>query len=268
MQHASQYKPRVATPTRGGMSINHSTQPASALRPSPECPVCHGKHGTEYQREDGGWVVKHCIRCASRQKTADLQAQYPLGESLVKATLTFTPMAGEEKALAQARRYAEQPRGWFVVQGGSGNGKSLMLAGIYHAIAGRGYNALYLTAATIARLYHVAIDPASSVSLYALQSLLTGVNLLCIDELDKVDWTKSFVHNEFFDMFNRRYERLAWTAIAYNDDSAIPVAMYSRLADGRWGDGSGNGITRNTAEDVRPYLPSLWTDPRTGESIA
>lgn len=244
------------------------TQPApksSLLAPSDgpvsaACPFCRGEHGKQIQRESGAWLTLLCRRCERRERLAIIQALYPLGSAFRAATLDFEPIAGEERALAQARRYADRPRGWYVVQGGSGNGKTMMLAGIYNVLSKRGHTCLYLSAQTIVNLCHQALNPMTDLSLQRVQRDLCAVEFLAIDELDKIDWTKTFVHNEFFEIVNRRYDAAAWTAFAFNDDSAIPAAIMSRLRDGRWGDGSGDGVMRNGAADVRPYLNSLWVD--------
>lgn len=204
-----------------------------------------------------------CPRCGRQLIAASLQAVYPLSDAILGASLdAIKPVLGEERALAHARRFAKAPQGWYVVQGPPGNAKTLFLAGIMNALTARGHAAVFLPAKAIVDLYFRALDPNTDFSLRALERDLRAVDLLVIDEADKVDWSLPYAFNEFFLMLNWRHEHLRWTALAFNDEAKLPDSLLSRLKDGRWGDGAKgqDGIIRTHAHDQRPRLKSLWAE--------
>ena len=266
MQHVSQMLSQIqAAPA---MTSTPTSQPSSPSRACPNetaCSTCNGI-GLVYagsREERAAPKAIPCPKCGSAVIAAALQGVYPLSDSVLAASLdVIRPVPGEERALAQAKRFAADPAGWYVVQGPPGNAKTLILAGIMNAITARGHAAVFLPAKSIVDLYFRALDPDGSFSLRALERDLRAVDLLVIDEADKVDWSMPYAFNEFFLMLNWRHEHLCWTALAFNDEAKIPDTLLSRMKDGRWGDGTRgeSGIIRTTAPDQRPRLKSLWAE--------
>ncbi len=237
--------------------------------PSELCKACRGV-GRVYVAKDDPRITESrpCPKCGIEKIARDIQAVYPLPEDWENYNLADMEVKpGEERQYAHALRYAANPRGWIVYQGGPGTGKTLMFVGIMAAIKARGKHALFLPARTLGDLVYRALSPDADFSLQRLESDLRYIDFLVIDEMDKLDWGKPFVHDTLFSVLNWRYEHLALTAIAYNDDARIAgpaPALFSRMRDGRWGDGKGDarddGIVRSTAKDVRPYLESWWAE--------
>lgn len=195
-----------------------------------------------------------------------MQRVYPLPATWAGYDLAkFEPKHGEERQHAHALRYAANPHGWIVFQGGPGTGKTVMFVGLMNAVKATGKHALFLPARTLGDLVYRALDPDAVFNLQRFEQDLRYIDMLFIDEFDKLDWSKVFVHDTLFNILNWRYEHEALTAIAFNDDRRImdpAPAIYSRLRDGRWGDGRGldsdDGIIRSTSQDLRPYLSSTW----------
>lgn len=233
------------------------------------CTACRGIGRVGVLTADGrSHEFRPCPKCGIAKLAADMQSVYPLPAAWATSDLAaFKPLAGEHRQYAHAQRYAANPRGWLVFQGGPGTGKTVMFVGVMNAITARGLHALFLPARTLGDLVYRALDPDAVFNLKRFESDLRYIDLLVIDEFDKLDWSKTFVHDTLFAVLNWRYEHAALTAIAFNDDKRIEgpaPAIYSRLRDGRWGDGKGgandDGIIRSGADDFRPYLESLWSD--------
>lgn len=212
-----------------------------------------------------------CPKCGVEKIARNLQSVYPLPpewENYDLADFAKIIKDGEERQYAQALRYAANPKGWIVFQGDPGTGKTMMFVGLMAAMNARGLHSLYLPARSLADLVYRALDPDADFTLQRLETDLRHIGFLIIDEACKTAWDKPFVHDTLFNILNWRYEHMALTAIAFNDDERIAgpsPALYSRMRDGRWGDGQGksynttdDGIIRSTAKDVRPYLTSFW----------
>lgn len=270
MQHLSQL---ISLPARMAPAASHSTQPGRASSPSAatSCHACKG-YARVYVKDEFDARLTHsipCPRCGAAVMAADLQSVYPVPAAWADSCLDqITAVVGEDddqsavRALEHARRYAAAPRGWLVLQGPPGNGKTMLLAGIRSAALARKQSVVFLPARSIADLIYRAIQPDTMFSLQKLEEEFRTIELLIVDELCKVDWSKPYVHDQFYAWLNWRYEHEAPTCLAFNDDARIPDAMYSRMRDGRWGDGLQDGIRRITVADQRPYLDSLWEQPR------
>lgn len=262
----------LAAPSPLTLPAPKSARSVADLFPNAACQTCHdvGRVMRADPDDTTGRSSKSapCPKCGVATLARDLQSAYPLPDAWAAYDLAaFQPIEGEQRQHAHALRYAANPRGWLVLQGGPGTGKTVMLIGVLNALRARGKHVLFLPARTLGDLVYRALDPDAVFNLQRFERDLCYIDLLIIDEFDKLDWSKTFVHDKLFNILNWRYDHCALTAIAFNDDARIKEpspAIYSRLRDGRWGDGRGSntddGIIRSTAEDVRPYLTSMWAD--------
>ncbi len=195
--------------------------------------------------------------CTAPQRAARLQAISGLNPEEQHITLAdiFESGPGTYAMLAAARAFVERPAGMLTLWGGPGNAKTLTLQGIINESIRAGRLAVYVTMLDLIEYIREAYNERNDnryESAWKRLEKFAGVDILCIDEVDKVktsDWT---IERETA-LFDKRYRsglaRMSGTVLAMNaNPDRLPDWIYSQLSDGR------NRIIENRDPDMRRLM--------------
>lgn len=178
---------------------------------------------------------------------------------------------GEIVVLRQAiRRLVADPRGWFLVWGPPGNAKTLAIQIIVAELCRRGRVGRYYLASEVDTATKPP-DPDGEVegSPAAFKSMAKRVDVLAIDEMDKLAWTPWQVQH-IGEILDDRHRSQALTLFAANlppeswgIGSADISHLASRFRDGRhrmiWaGDRVPLCLSQYRMEDGRHYIPGVF----------
>jgi len=195
--------------------------------------------------------------CTAPARSARLQATCGLNSAERSITLDDIAAAGPgtRQMVKAAQAFIETPRGFLTLWGGPGNAKTMVLQAIVNQAIGLGRMAVYITMLDLLDYIREAYAERQSQiheSASRRLSRYANVEVLCIDEVDKVKTTDWTVERETA-LFDIRYRSgLVWSAgtvLAMNANPAtLPDWIYSRLSDGR------NTIIENADPDLRRYM--------------
>ena len=197
-----------------------------------------------------------CPDCYGRRRALRLQAMCGLNDQERRTTFQQITTAGDgtRKMIAAAQRFVEQPRGYLVIHGGSGNAKTLALQAIVNALLARNTEAIYTTFFDLMEWVKDANSPAVAESAGARIKQLQSVKVLAIDECDLSKSPRSdYVHAVETQLFDARYRDglagLCGTVLAMNGEpEQFSPHLRSRLRDGR------NVVIENSDPDMRALM--------------
>lgn len=109
-----------------------------------------------------------------------------------------------EKAFDTARRYAENPRGWLVLTGTYGSGKTHLAAAIANFRTDLGYLALLLDVPDLMSRLRATFSPTSNVSLDRRFDAYRTTPMLVLDDLGSQSMTP-WVREKLYQLFNYRH---------------------------------------------------------------
>ena len=137
-----------------------------------------------------------------------------------------------QKALKAAHSFAEKPRGWLVLMGGYGSGKTHLAAAIANYRAGLGDPPLFIMVPDLLDHLRATFSPNSSVAFDRRFDEIRTASLLVLDDLGTQSMTP-WVREKLYQLFNYRYNRELPTVITTADtmDDMDP-RIRSRLLDG------------------------------------
>lgn len=198
-------------------------------------------------------VAQPCPDCAHLRRAERLQTASGLNpaERLIRLDDVLITGGGTDEAVLAARKFLINPTRILTLWGGSGNAKTLILQAVVNECLERSVSAVYTTLYDLAGYVREAFRNDSE-SAWQRVRRFQSVNVLCIDEFDKVKMTEWIEELETA-IINRRYRDglagLCGTLIAMNESpSELPPWISSRLHDGR------NRIVHNGDGDLRPLL--------------
>jgi len=210
-------------------------------------------NGIVWYEDVGLRFARECDICAPIHRAARLQAICGLTDAERSVRLDDLNTTGSDtQAMIDAcRSFAGRPSGILTLWGGTGNGKTLALQAIVNECLERSLSATYTTMYDLAGYVREAYN-TSNESAWVRVRLLQNVNVLAIDEFDKLketDWTRELE----MAVIDRRYRYglsgTIGTMIAMNESpDGLPIWIRSRLLDGR------NHVIRNGDPDVRPAM--------------
>ena len=184
--------------------------------------------------------------CACQQtdrKRATAAAQRASRELAHLSHMTFDSFEAEGHALndeqrdslrnayAGARRFAEEPRGWLLIQGGYGVGKTHLAAAIANACLLRGLPVTFLNAPDLLDYLRAAYSPNVEETYDRRFDDVRNAPLLILDDLGTQNAT-AWAEEKLFQILNHRYIACLPTVITTNlslDD--LDPRISSRLAD-------------------------------------
>lgn len=143
--------------------------------------------------------------------------------TLVEDSLTY--------ALGCALKFAEEPEGWLLFQGGYGCGKTHLAAAIANFRIGLGHPTLFINVADLLDHLRATFNPSSNITYDKQFELIRTIPLLILDDLgtqSNTDWSKE----KLFQIFNHRYSNQLPTVITTNLElEEIEPRIRSRLVD-------------------------------------
>jgi DNA replication protein DnaC len=138
-----------------------------------------------------------------------------------------------QKALKAAHSYAEKPRGWLVLMGGYGSGKTHLAAAIANYRAGLGDPPLFIMVPDLLDHLRATFSPNSSVAFDRRFDDIRTTPLLVLDDLGTQSMTP-WVREKLYQLFNYRYNRELPTVITTSDSmNEMDARIRSRLLDGK-----------------------------------
>lgn len=139
-----------------------------------------------------------------------------------------------EKAYRVAQAYAENPRGWMVMTGTFGCGKTHLAAAIANYRAGIGREPLFVVVPDLLDHLRSTFGPNSSVTYDELFEEVRSTPMLILDDLGTQSATP-WAREKLYQILNHRYVAHLPTVIttAYSIDEVDP-RIRSRMLDTRW----------------------------------
>ncbi len=154
-----------------------------------------------------------------------------------------------EKAFKAAVAFAESPRGWLVLLGESGTGKTHLAAAIANWCRQNGQEALFVIVPDLLDHLRAAFAPNSPVTYDRRFEQVRNAPILVLDDLGTENMTP-WVREKLYQLFNHRYNAKLPTVITTTQTlDEIDPRVRTRMLDAR--------LCTIYALDVPPYYESL-----------
>jgi len=138
-----------------------------------------------------------------------------------------------QKALKAAHNFAEKPKGWLVMMGTYGSGKTHLAAAIANYRAGLGDPPLFVMVPDLLDHLRATFSPKSDVSYDRRFDEIRTAPLLVLDDLGTQSMTP-WVREKLYQLFNYRYNAELPTVITTSDSlDEMDARIRSRLLDGK-----------------------------------
>ncbi|MBI3913575.1 MAG: ATP-binding protein [Chloroflexi bacterium] len=212
----------------------------------PNCPTCGGagflRRDVPVGHPDFGRAIPcHCkidetrdARLASLHQTSGMVHLSQLTFERFKADgvgLSADKKKTLREAFERAQRFAEEPRGWLLLKGSYGCGKTHLAAAIANARLNRGASALFIVVPDLLDHLRSTFAPASAVSYDERFESIRSTELLLLDDLGAQSPT-TWANEKLYQLLNHRYNALLPTVITTNRElEDIDARLRSRLAD-------------------------------------
>ena len=138
-----------------------------------------------------------------------------------------------DKAFIATQQFAEKPKGWLVLMGAYGTGKTHLAAAIGHYRSAMGDNPIFTVVPDLLDHLRATFSPASTVSYDSVFSQVRTANLLILDDLgtqNATPWAKE----KLYQILNYRYETRLPTVITTSASlEEIDPRIRSRMLDER-----------------------------------
>jgi DNA replication protein DnaC len=138
-----------------------------------------------------------------------------------------------QKALKAAHSFAEKPKGWLILMGGYGSGKTHLAASIANYRAGLGDPPLFVMVPDLLDHLRATFSPNSNVAFDRRFDEIRMAPLLVLDDLGTQSMTP-WVKEKLYQLFNYRYNAELPTVITTSDSlDEMDPRIRSRLLDGK-----------------------------------
>jgi DNA replication protein DnaC len=138
-----------------------------------------------------------------------------------------------ERALEIARQYAESPRGWLVITGPYGSGKTHLAAAIANYREDLGYEARFVDVPELFSRLKAAFTPSSNTTFDRRFEGFRTAQLLVLDDLGTQSMTP-WVREKLYQLFNYRYITELPTVITTAElKDEMDPRLFSRMKDAR-----------------------------------
>jgi DNA replication protein DnaC len=221
-------------------------QEARSKRQEYACPFCGGlgyvRADVPVGHPDFGKLVPCTCQLAemAQRRTEALRTLSDL-DMLARTTFeTFIPeapglspdkQANLHWAYEEARDFAQNPKGWLVLKGGYGCGKTHLAAAIANACVERGQPVLFITVPDLLDHLRAAFAPTSASGYDTRFEEVRAAPLLILDDLGTESSTP-WAQEKLFQIFNYRYNARLPTVITTNHElEEITLRLRSRLVD-------------------------------------
>lgn len=240
-----------------GAGVEKTTLPS--VRPEPgrsvgdhgdaKCPICGG---LGYVREDvpvddprfGQLLPCRCkLAELEHSRLEQLRALSNLEQQTRLTRMTFetfvpdgygqAPNVATNLRLAfdLARQYADQPKGWLILFGGYGCGKTHLAVAIANQVIERGQPVLFVVVPDLLDHLRATFSPNSPVSYDERFEQIRNAPLLILDDLGSQSST-SWAQEKLYQIFNHRYNASLPTIVTSNHGlEEIDLRIRSRMVD-------------------------------------
>ena len=149
------------------------------------------------------------------------------------ADLQADELKSLQKALKAAHAFSERPKGWLVLMGGYGSGKTHLAAAIANYRAGLGDPPLFVMVPDLLDHLRATFSPSSSATFDRRFDEIRTAPLLVLDDLGTQSMTP-WVREKLYQLFNYRYNAELPTVITTSDSlDEMDARIRSRLLDGK-----------------------------------
>ena len=165
----------------------------------------------------------------------DLMASKTFGsfEDRTSEGLPSDELKSLQKTLRAAHGYAEKPKGWLVLMGGYGSGKTHLAAAIANYRAGLGDPPLFVMVPDLLDHLRATFSPNSNTTFDRRFDEIRTAPLLVLDDLGTQSMTP-WVREKLYQLFNYRYNAELPTVITTADSmNEMDARIRSRLLDGK-----------------------------------
>lgn len=171
------------------------------------------------------YIPCDCCKPTILQKHGDLSL-------VAKKTFDTFVSLPQVAPLAQAcMDYASDPKGWLLLSGPYGCGKSHLAAAIAHAVVGSGKSAMFFVVPDLFDALRETFDGQQGESFQQRFDRIRNVPLLVLDDAGTEHLT-SWAKEKHFQLVNHRYNRELPTVFTTNEDiKRFDGRIASRLAD-------------------------------------
>jgi len=138
-----------------------------------------------------------------------------------------------QKALKAAHIFAEKPKGWLVMMGTYGSGKTHLAAAVANYRAGLGDPPLFVMVPDLLDHLRATFSPQSNTTFDRRFDEIRTTPLLVLDDLGTQSMTQ-WVREKLYQLFNHRYNAELPTVITTSDSlDEMDARIRSRLLDGK-----------------------------------
>lgn len=154
-------------------------------------------------------------------------------EDRAREGLPTDELKSMQKALKAAHGFSEKPKGWLVLLGGYGSGKTHLAAAIANYRAGLGDPPLFVMVPDLLDHLRATFNPHSNVAFDRRFDEIRTAPLLVLDDLGTQSMTP-WVREKLYQLFNYRYNAELPTVITTSDSlDEMDPRIRSRLLDGK-----------------------------------
>ena len=210
------------------------------------CPICGGVGFLHKDLPVGHPDFGKLIPCVCKQNETTRSAQsrlYRMSNLEAFKQMTFNNFSvqgrlglGDEQirslqyALSQAQQFAASPRGWLVLMGSYGCGKTHLAAAVANTCVEFGMNTLFLTVPDLLDWLRYSYDSVDTTFEQRFEEI-RNVGLLVLDDLGSQNATR-WASEKLFQIVDYRYSRKLPTVITTNLDlEDLDDRIRSRLQD-------------------------------------
>lgn len=212
----------------------------------PDCPHCGGlgyvvpEVGPDHP---GFGKAAPCSCRAAEREQARLDALFRISQIGPLAHCTFDSFLPDGHGLTTARQrnlrlaferardYAAEPRGWLVLKGGYGCGKTHLAAAIANQRLAEGHAVLFVNTPDLLDHLRATFNPASTVAYDERFEQVRNSSLLILDDLG-AESNSPWAQEKLYQIFNYRYNSRLPTVITTNLElEAIEIRVRSRMVD-------------------------------------
>lgn len=221
-------------------TADNTTQPAEV------CPICGGVGFLRRELPVGDPNFGKLVPCICKQNETNQAARYRLYQlSNLEAfkTLSFTSFSVQGRlgladeqirslqyALSQAQQFAANPRGWLLLMGSYGCGKTHLAAAIANTCVEFGMQTIFLTVPDLLDWLRYSYDATDDTFERRFEEL-KNISLLVLDDLGAHNST-SWAAEKLFQIMDYRYIRKLPTVITSNLElEDLDDRVRSRLQD-------------------------------------
>lgn len=245
--------------------VTRSRRKTAPLQPE-VCPLCHGAGYVRLDLTVGDPNFGRAVLCQCKEREIaererlKLRAVSSLKPFDKKTFATFDlAIPGVREAHDVALRYAEDPVGWLILQGGYGCGKTHLAAAIAHQREDEGDTVFFSIVPDLLDHLRAAFAPTSELTYDALFERVRESGLLVLDDLGAENAT-AWATEKLFQLINYRYNYRMPTVITTNARllSHMDERIRSRLND--------RGLVRYVQIEAQDYRERHAGRPTRGGS--